>query len=755
MNINSQKSVKFCLHILFAGISIYSSFSFADISTPVVFNAPLSVRAGDVIGLQGENFGDAPTVILEANDNSNDHNDRKDYKVETTLPLVNKFGTGWLAFKIPETATGALVVHINNGQSVSLPVKLNAAHAYNLDALQIVPSGAFRIFGRNLLLTGFNPLVMVNGLVADVDLKNSDEHMLVVLAPRDLAATSNAIITVDNGNGTGPFLLDRQIQVATVFKGDPFKLGVGWAAGFSGISSIVFDAVKDARLTKKVTCNGAVDDTPAIQSAVDFIAASGGGVLQLPSGTCRLAGSISLRSKVVLQGVSKDRTLIKYESNYPILGRGVDLSGVRELSLINTKGQIESPLMQQSTRVFFQNVRFALNGGTQMFLNNNRNFVVSGSEFIQPKNPRDNGPYVVSGSSGLVFSGNTTTFANGSPTFARVHDAYIANNRFTRDVTDNQNSTGVKHSFAMDFSYRIAIVGNTFDVLGGPVTNKMRNDGETLLTEGCGGNRTENIGSVDSATETTLSDASNNINVMPFSAKVIPENYGVAIVGGKGAGQSRQVTAYSSGTLTVDSPWDVVPDATSHYATFVWGLEKSLIKGNVLNQNPRGIWLYQTAIREVDVVGNIISEGGGIYLRSAQRLQDKLFVPMYGVRIANNIITNTSREWGSYINIAFVRMDANDFGIGTIGVEVRENTINANRPNLYSAGEDYSRSEGYLNMMYVEAEYQNQSNQTRLLGTIFQKNTCIDCDVAFIVRDGARGTVQDGNLVVTTKHISD
>lgn len=748
MKLLSLKMVNWLVRFFFAGICFYSPWSIADLSVPIVFNAPLSVRAGDVIGLQGENFGDAPTVILEANDNSND---RKDYKVETILPLVNKFGTGWLAFKIPDTATGALVVHINNGQSVSLPVKLNAAHAYHLDALQIVPRGAFRIFGRNLSLPGFNPIVMVDGLVADVDLDASDEHMLVVSAPRDLSATSKVSITVDNGNGTGASLLDRSIQVATGFKGDPFKLGVGWAAGFSGVSSRVLNAVSDARLTKKVTCNGVVDDTLAIQSAVDFIASSGGGVLQLPPGSCRLAGSISLKSKVVLQGAGKNRTLINYESNYPILGRSVDLSGVRELSLINTRGRIESLLLQQSTRVFIQNVRFALNGGVQMFLNDNQNFVISGSEFIQPKNPQDNGPYVVSGGSGLVFSGNKTTFANGSPTFARVHDAYIANNRFTRDVTDNQNSTGVIHSFAMDFAYRIAVLGNTFDLIGGPVTNKTRNDGETLLTEGGGGNRTENIGNVEGATDATLSDASNNINVMPFSAGVIPENYGVAIVGGKGAGQSRQVTAYSSGTLTVDSPWDVVPDATSHYATFVWGLEKSLIKGNVLNQNPRGIWLYQTAIREVDVVGNIISEGGGIYLRSAQNIKNKLFVPMYGVRIAKNIITNTSREWASYINIAFVRMDANDFGIGTIGVEVRENTIKANRPNVYSTTEESGGSEGYLNMMYVEAEYQNQSNQIRLLGTIFQKNTCVDCDVAFKVREGARGTVQDGNLIITTK----
>ena len=41
-----------------------------------------------------------------------------------------------------------------------------------------------------------------------------------------------------------------------------------------------------------------------------------------------------------------------------------------------------------------------------------------------------------------------------------------------------------------------------------------------------------------------------------------------------------------------------------------------MLKDNVLSQNPRGIWLYQTALRDVAVLGNAITEGGGIYLRA-------------------------------------------------------------------------------------------------------------------------------------------
>jgi hypothetical protein len=230
----------------------------------------------------------------------------------------------------------------------------------------------------------------------------------------------------------------------------------------------------------------------------------------------------------------------------------------------------------------------------------------------------------------------------------------------------------------------------------------------------------------------------------------MPEKYAVAIVGGTGAGQSRKITRHDGATLTVAPDWSVVPDSSSHYATFVWGLEKALIKGNQFNQNPRGIWLYQTAIRDIDVVDNIFKEGGGIYLRSAQNLNDGLFTPMYGIRIANNHITNTTGEWRSYISVMFVRMDEEEFGVGTTGVEVRNNRLVANVPNLTQAQEESGGAEGFINRMHAEGPSQALSKlQNRLLGSIFQNNHCDGCNVGIIVRDGAVATVLDGNTSTT------
>lgn len=172
----------------------------------------------------------------------------------------------------------------------------------------------------------------------------------------------------------------------------------------------------------------------------------------------------------------------------------------------------------------------------------------------------------------------------------------------------------------MDFAYRIAVVGNTFDVLGGPITNKTRNDGETLLTEGGAGSRTENLGTVATATLSTLTD----------------------------------------------------PD---------------------------------------------------------------------------NTITNTQGEWASYVTLRFVRTDATDFGLGTVGIEVRGNTITANHPNISLPHEEVADREGYTNRMHAEGPTQAVAkNQTRLLGTIFQNNQCNRCKTPLLIRDGAKATVLDSNL---------
>jgi len=697
-------------------------------NVPVVFNATRSARPGDLVSLQGENFGEAPEVWLG----------------ESRLPIVNSVGTGWLAVRIPKDARGALSVRIRNGDSSSAPVPLNQAWPLHLDALQIVPCGAFRIFGRNLRLPGSTPVVTVDGKAAVVDVGKSDEHLLQVTAPDGLQAGLRAAIRVDNGNGSGAAELDRTIEIVTGVTGDPFGLGVGWTAAYAPLDVRVFKPGAAA--------DGQKDDAERIQRAIDQASAAGGGIVELPEGTWRITTPLTLKSRVVLEGAGKDKTILRYEkSNYPIWASGFDLIGLRNLTLSHA-GTVEGPLIKANTRVCLQNVRFDLQVSQQLYLSENRNIVVVGCDFIQKDTVRGQGPYTFSDSAGLVFTDNTTDWKHGAPSFQESHDAYIARNTWSRDAGVQNTPIVTTHSCVLDFCHRVAVIGNTLKVVNGTLTNRDRNDGETLLTEGGGGHRTENLGAVTSASATTLTDTGNLLNVFPFKPGEIPENYGVAIVDGRGAGQTRRLIVYKDRTMTVDRPWDVVPDASSRYASFVWGLEKALLKGNTLIGNPRGIWLYQTALREVDVVGNTLREGGGIYLRMWQSVGEKQFTPHVNIRIAGNTISNTQGAWASHIGLVYVMKEPRPFGIGQIGIEVRENTLTANAKNLYLNAEDHANLEGYY--MQLRAETKGKYEAPTLpcfLGAIFERNLATNCDVGYRYGTGAAGLILSGNQTVDCK----
>ena len=693
-------------------------------AAPVIFNVSSNVQAGDIISIQGTNFDTTSQVWLGGAGGSS----------ATQLTVVNRVGVEWIAAQTPQAWTGAMILSVSNSSGVSNSVKLNGAIPLNLDALQLVPGGAFRVLGRNLLMPGYSPSVTVNGQATTINVGASNGNMLVVTAPGSISPTSSAVIMVDNGNGTGAAQLDRTITVVSG-SGDPFDLGVGWAAGFT---------FSRRTITVNTPCNGSQDDSTNIQNAINS-AANGGGVVQLPSGTCLLVNSLTMKSDVVLQGAGKDGTILKYESNYPIYSQGSDLVGLRNFTIVNGGSTLEGVLWKQNTRSFFQNIKIEMGVSHQLYLTGNQNFIVTQTDFIQGGSVGEQNPYLFSDCSGFVFSGNTSTSVDGSPIFESVHDALIIGNHFTRNAINQYESVIITtHQFVMDFAYRMAIIGNTFDVLNGPIRNTIRNDGETLLTEGGGANRTENRGTVASATSTTISDPNNTINVNPFGTG-LPENYGVAIVSGTGAGQTREVIGYSNNTIQVDHAWEVIPDSTSHYATFVWGLEKTLIEGNTLIENPRGIWLYQAAIREVDIGGNTITNRGGIFVRSFESQAVKQFDPIYDVRVADNNISNSDGIWMSYINIVLADKDQFNFGTADTGVEVRNNSLTTNTPNVTSMIEDYANREGFMNLMRSEALGGQLTSTPMLLGTIFQTNQCLNCSTAFVIGTGDYGTVLVNN----------
>ncbi len=698
---------------------------------PKIFNATREARGGDIISIQGTNLDSSTVASLEGPNGTS-----------TNLPIVNRVEGVQLSLQLPNSLIDPVLLKLKNDNGTSDVLPLNAASPQTLDATRLVPDGRFRLFGRSLKVVRHEPQVTIDGQPAIIDLDASSETMLVGNVPPRARPTRHADIAVDNGNGTGATHLAASVSIEQG-SGDPLALGVGWAAGFDFVNHVI---------AAQATCDGTTDVTEAIEAAVQKAVSDGGGVVSLPGGTCRVAGTIKLASRVVLRGAGQDRTILVYGANYPIQATGADLVGLQDLQLRNGGAVQEGMLWRDNTRSVIQRVTFDMQKSRQWFLTANRDIVFDHNTIVQTDSFDEQNPYRFDDSSGLVFAHNRSINVAGSPTFQRVHDSVFIGNHFSRDAS-RQDETPVvaHHQFVIDFAYRVAIVGNLFDVANGPITNTLRNDGETILVEGGGPSRTEHTGTVADATGRTLMDPDSAIDLDPFKTG-LPWNYAVAIVSGKGTGQTRRITGFHGSTLAVDHDWDVVPTSGSHYATFVWGLKDVLIEGNTLRDNPRGIWLYSSSVDDIDIVDNEITDGGGIYLRSFQKLDQHWFNIQMNVTIAGNTLIDRTGRWMSHIILENVRSDPLAFGIGNLGTEVRRNMIVAHIPNVSSQQEEYASREGYVALVHSEGGAGQMGDIPATLAPIFQDNVCKHCEMPFVLGTEVYGANIAGDLTGPDRH---
>lgn len=738
-------------------LTAFGQIAAAAEAAPIVFNYPVSARPGDVIGIQGANFGSAPVVTL---DQTTGLGGAPWSGTPLVLPLLNRVGAGWLSVRIPAyTGSNGLTLRISNGtQTMAQPILLNAARPYHLDTTQLVPNGAFRIFGRNLRLGAYMPKVTVDGLPAIVNLMASNEHMLVVTAPNGLTDNNATVVKVDNGNGLGATALDLKITTVTGASGDSLGLGVGWAAAFGPLLNNVIDVTNDPRLAKHMVCDGITDDSQALQAAMIYATRNGGATISLPTGTCFLQSGVQLLDKTILQGAGMDKTELTGEHIYGVRS---DLFALRDLSLTDTGQSHENSQLTLggNSRVALQRVRvnMPLARGTMVWMHSSKNIVISDSEFLQSRIGAGEAVNVTS-NSGFVFTRNKTTFVNNTGAdFGSVHNAYIANNTWIRDASSSALTDGhVSHTVTMDFISRVAFIGNKLDTVNGQVANDT-NESEAMLTEGGGPFRTEGMGMVLASTPLSMTMENPNtggLHPSVLSNGKLQRDVGVAIIAGKGAGQTRAITGYddTTGIVQIDRAWDELPDTSSRFATAVWGIEKSLIKGNIITNSPRGIWFYHAAVRDVDIVGNSLINTGGIFVRSYQNRDGNFFSPQYNIRIQGNSVTNDATSpYQSYITAELAHENLQALGTSHIGIEVRGNSIVARRPDTGGV-----RNVGYIggfqNRMSVWENEGDGKQYTNpgfpvVLGTIFQSNTCTTCDVGFHLGSGAYGTVIYGNVL--------
>ncbi|AMJ67939.1 hypothetical protein AXW84_22850 [Hymenobacter sp. PAMC 26628] len=591
----------------------------------------------------------------------------------------------------------------------------------------------------------------------------NDAYSLSLTVPASLTPGQLYDVFVSNGFGgaAGETRVEQPL-VAVAAGLDYFQLGVPWAAKLN-FHQNVYNIRTDARLTQKALGDGIANDLPALQAAVDRASADGGGIVLLPAGVYKLAlnagGGLYMRNRVVVQGVGKDLTILRFGYNSQTSGWSADghwgliwdnikQGGLADLAMLNVDntGNFYNNMTGTGSELFMQRIRFDLNLGSWLFWNNSTKLVISNSTFTQGVDAKAgyHGLLQLDGCQDFVVSHNSFTYAVDGLNLNNTSRGVFEDNQVYRDGSARWpvSLNLVNHVLILNFAQDIAVLRNQFKVINGPAQNI--NDGETIIAEGGGGAGSridEDAGTASGATATTLQDNSKNWPAMIKQPVV-------TIVRGPGMGQWRRIISRTANVLVLDRPWDVLPQAGSRYAIFNWGARSWLVQGNTMEGNRRGITLYQNATTDLAIVSNTLTNSGSIDLTPWQMENiggnvPQEFLPVYDTQIIGNDVADTDGSNGVFIGVHTVQyVQPRSFGTSVIGVEVRHNTLTAHQPNV-PAVVDSNFPEGYINNVHFQPGASNYVDEQTpaILGSIFQDNTAINCNQAVHLNSGSYNTL--------------
>jgi hypothetical protein len=256
----------------------------SEAARPVVFWASDPVRPGEVV-VQGGDFGKQPAIELwraeEAGGGS-----------QTITPLQATDDS--LKFLVPcDWKAGIFHFTVNAGNQRPEPVGLNVPDPWwqQGDAgREASPSGWLRIFGKCLSFGRARIRLQSSASNVVLQPKQQECWSLDVGVPKDLADGDYHIYVHNGFGGESAWNASGTIHIAAhlpAWKTDTFD-----ATSFGAVA------------------NDGIDDTSALQKALDAASANGGGIVTLPRGRFQLDEPIRIPPHVLLRGAGKSLTQI-------------------------------------------------------------------------------------------------------------------------------------------------------------------------------------------------------------------------------------------------------------------------------------------------------------------------------------------------------------------------------------------------------------------------------------------------------------
>lgn len=311
--------------------------------------------------------------------------------------------------------------------------------------------------------------------------------------------------------------------------------------------------------------DGINDDTQAIYRALAAAKNSAGSTVFFPQGVYMISNMLMPNSYTKWLGAGKDKTFIKCNSNFnstdAMIYGGVNTFQVSDLTFDTNKnyrgGHSEAFFLRGSKNVTINNVVFSFAGYNVFQFDNANEIFISNSKII--------GRISFLGKCSQLFI-DRCDFYLTNDTENALHSWGGSNISLTNSTCQDLNNSdpnngdgwGKGRFFCATGNFgstRHTYIGNnsTYDLTVRNNSSVDQNSGEQFLWEGFAALWS---GAVISSSTTTS-------NLSGFSKTLEPLKAVAVIIKGRGIGQSRRILSGSGSSITLESPWNIVPDGTS------------------------------------------------------------------------------------------------------------------------------------------------------------------------------------------------
>lgn len=608
-------------------------------SAPVIAGVSKQAGPDDSVIVTGTGFSESDTKVYVYSQTTADNGNAMEAQFtvaeDTTMQVL-------IDGSLPYGMYGIYVENANGTSNLAL---VNKPSIWWISLAAVTAGDEVSIYGENLTTENKNAsyvyLLSDDGRYCQTEVVSADPYRVTFRVPDGLEDQKSYTVRLHNGHGGSEGFATAEEKLnyhaSTVYN---------WDAG-TQISVVDHGADPDDEKN---------DDSQAIQDAIN--AASDGDTIYFPQGTYLCKSNISSSKYLRFLGESTDETVIVAGNDLKEYLFNVALGPTEFANLsfehLRKSGRIECGFIQmrgdgvatdlynlyihncdfaQSVTPVSRSIYFPISLiSTYGAIIENNNFVATAlmtGRTCEKIFVRDNHllGYLYCGS---TYYNQNTIFMVDSDMYD-VSGNYIAGKDIETDDTGRLDSDDLTAGRAMaiqGYASNLYLSNNTIEHTGLPNDNA----GEQIMLEHLGH---KYFGEIASSTETDL--------VMPesFTTQVARGDV-ITIVNGTGKSQYRSVTRMKGKTITLDRPWDIVPDETSRvlitrcfnnivihnntmdgYTNYsedpgatcgvqaYGGITNMFITGNSFKNMPYGLcisthWFSASSQERKDKIGNII-----------------------------------------------------------------------------------------------------------------------------------------------------